>query len=141
MCQCVTAASSWPWLLLSQGTASFMFVKSEECPMTDRDTTLTSHGNLPFHQSVGLQLSADFCDRMWSSSALPTLPFRISEAPSDRIFFIFFFLTYFFSHQNVLISHHFIFVDILWSRYHRFFPPYFRGYLWGKCSLSRKPCY
>lgn len=56
------ALPSHGWLCAgpsAKGWNSSCSVKSDKCLMSDRETTLTSHGSLPFNQSVVLQPSAD----------------------------------------------------------------------------------
>lgn len=114
------ALPSHGWLCAgpsAKGWNSSCSVKSDKCLMSDRETTLTSHGSLPFNQSVVLQPSADTF--LWGNV----------ELFCTESFTLFVFCLIFSHHKeffdHVTWSHHLIVLDIFWSRDHRFFSPIF----------------
>lgn len=147
----LAALPSHGWLCTgssAKGWNSSCFVKSDKCFMSDRETTLTSRGSLPFHQPVDLQPSVD--KFLWGNveffcTAQPSLSHSWSSFWTESFTLLFFcFYSIFFSPQRIfwsckLKSSHFfwMFSGLRVTD----FSSYFIEYFWRKCSLSRKLCY
>lgn len=109
-CHCCSQTHAGPQLPFrgtagsaARGCNSSCSLKSDKCLVSDRETTLTSHGSLPFSQCADLQPSADMV--LWGNVEL------LCTAHSCVLYFwssfradIFFFLNWIFSPQRMFWS-------------------------------------